>query len=284
MRNDAVRRLQFLVSAAMFAATPATVSAAPPADPSHRAGAEFVAIGDSYIATGAYPATLLQPGPCIQSSDSVAHLIAAQMPQVSFADWSCGGAVTDDMTQIGAMGPQVDGLSTATEYVALSIGGNNGNIFGGTIADCFVGAMCTQAKRAAVAAGLDALPTQLDTAYAAIRRHAPNAKIVVLGYPRILPDDPAGCFVDAITGRDAVAFANTTQATLNSDIAAAADRVGFTYVDPSAPGDHSICARDGQRFVSFTGLENGDDGSAFHPTEAGRRYMAARAFAALTAP
>ncbi|AHH19555.1 putative hydrolase [Nocardia nova SH22a] len=283
MRHNAVRRLLFLVSAAMFAATPATVSAAPP-DPYHRAGAEFVAIGDSYIATGAYLASLVQPGPCLQSSDSVARLIAAQMPQVSFADWSCGGAVTDDMTQIGAMGPQVEGLSAATKYVALSIGGNNGNIFGGTIADCFVGATCTPAKRAAVAAGLDALPAQLDSAYAAIRQHAPNAKVVVLGYPRILPDDPTGCFVDAVTGRDAVAFANTTQITLNSDIAAAADRAGFTYVDLSAAGDHSICARDGQRFVSFTGLENGDAGTAFHPTEAGRRYMAAHAFAALTAP
>ncbi|MEU4321067.1 GDSL-type esterase/lipase family protein [Nocardia fluminea] len=279
MRNVAHRVL--LLAAAGLLLSPAALSSAAPVDPSHRPDAQFVAIGDSYIDSGSYSATIV--GPCIQATDSVARLIAAKMPQTSFGDWGCGGAETSDITEVSGMGPQVNGLSAATEFVAVSIGGNDENLFVSTISNCFVAATCTHSVREMSAASLARLPARLDAAYAAIRRHAPNAEVAVLGYLDILPEDTAGCFIEAIAGPSAIAFNTAAQRALNNAVAAAADRAGFTFVDPASEGDHSICAPVDQRYVSFVGLEAGEGGTFFHPTQRGREYMAAKAYAALTA-
>ncbi|MGW5517536.1 GDSL-type esterase/lipase family protein [Nocardia africana] len=254
-------------------------AAAAPENPYHRGGAEFVALGDSYIDTGSY--STLIPGSCTQATDSVARLIAADMPQTSFGDWGCGGADTHDITERTAMGPQVDGLSDAARYVAVSIGGNDESLFGDLIHDCFVAATCTPNVRAAAQDKLTRLPQRLDAAFTTIRQRAPHAKIVALGYLKILPDDPTGCFVEAIAGRTGVAFSNTVQNALNGAISAAAARAGFVFVDPDAPGDHSICAPIENRYVTLTGLEPDDGGTPFHPTRLGRKYMAAKAVAAM---
>ncbi|MGW0637538.1 SGNH/GDSL hydrolase family protein [Nocardia salmonicida] len=278
MRNVAHRVL--LLATAGLLLSPTALSSAAPADPSHRPDAEFVAIGDSYIDSGSFAGSLI--GPCIQATDSVARLIAAKMPQTSFGDWGCGGAVTADITQVSPMGPQVDGLSAATEFVAVSIGGNDENLFVSVISNCFMAATCTQAVRDRAADALTRLPARLDAAYAAIRQHAPNAEVAVLGYLNILPEDPTGCFIDPIAGPTAIAFNIRTQKALNDTVAAATDRAGFTFVDPDSGGDHSICAPVGQRYVSLVGLEPGEGGTFFHPTRLGREYMAAKAYEALT--
>ncbi|MFC8380878.1 SGNH/GDSL hydrolase family protein [Nocardia sp. NPDC057272] len=279
MRNVAHRA--FLLAAAGLLLSPAALSSAAPVDPSHRTDAQFVAIGDSYIDSGSYAGSIV--GPCIQATDSVARLIAAKMPETSFGDWGCGGAETSDITQVSGMGPQVNGLSAATEFVALSIGGNDENLFVSVISNCFVAATCTQAVRDQSAASLARLPARLDAAYSAIREHAPHAEIAVLGYLNIVPEDTVGCFVEAIAGPSALAFNKGAQKALNSAVAAAADRAGFTFVDPASEGDHSICAPVGQRYVSFVGVEPGEGGTFFHPTRLGREYMAEKAYAALTA-
>ncbi|MFI6223946.1 GDSL-type esterase/lipase family protein [Nocardia salmonicida] len=279
MRNVAHRVL--LLATAGLLLSPAALSSAAPVDPSHRTGAEFVSIGDSYIDSGSFAGSIV--GPCIQATDSVARLIAAKMPQTSFGDWGCGGAGTADITQVSPMGPQVQGLSAATQFVAVSIGGNDENLFVSLISNCFLAATCTQAVQDQAADALTRLPARLDVAYAAIRQHAPNAEVAVLDYLSILPEDATGCFIDAIAGPTANAFNIRVQKALNDAVAAAAHRAGFTFVDPVSEGDHSICAPVGQRYVSFVGLEPGEGGTFFHPTRLGREYMAAKAFAALAA-
>ena len=278
MRNIAHRLLLFAV-AGMCLST-ASPAAAAPENPFHRTGAEFVALGDSYIDTGSYSSLI--PGSCTQATDSVARLIAARMPQTSFGDWGCGGADTHDITQMSAMGPQIDGLSDDARYVAVSIGGNDESLFGDLIHDCFIAATCTPPVRAAAQDKLTRLPQRLDAAFTAIRHHAPNAKTVVLGYLKILPDDPGSCFVDPIAGRTGIAFGNSVQKELNDTVAKAATHAGFIFVDPTSPGDHSICAPLENRYVTLTGLEPGDNGTPFHPTSLGREYMAAKAFTAMT--
>lgn len=277
----AVAVVTTLATTAGLFSSPA-VSFAAPEDPSHRTGAEFVTVGDSYIDSGSYAGTILVGG-CIQAGDSVARLIAAKMPQTSFGDWGCGGAETADITQVSMMGPQVNGLSAATRYVAVSIGGNDENLFVSLISSCFTAATCTQAVREESMAALSRLPERLADAYAAIRQNAPNAEVAVLGYPKILPEDPTGCFIDAIAGRSAITFLVGAQKALNDAVSAAADRAGFSFVDPATAGDHSICAPVAQRYVSFVGLEPGEGGTFFHPTQLGREYMAAKTYAALTA-
>lgn len=272
MTRSILVRSSILVSALALALSllwAAPASAMP--DPAPR-DAEYVSLGDSFVASGSL-ATATGEG-CTQATDNVGHLVAKRMRGVSFADWACGGADTADFTEVTDKGPQIRGLSEKTKYVSISIGGNDESLFGGVVQDCLVGALCTEQDKRAALRKLDRLGPKLDRAYAAVRKNAPNAQVVVLGYLRLLPDDPAGCFADVVTGPSVVSFANRLQTGLNDTIADSAERAGFTMVNQEPPAGHSMCAADGQRYVSLTGVGPQDAGIPIHPTLAGREYTA----------
>ncbi|MEZ5210802.1 SGNH/GDSL hydrolase family protein [Gordonia sp. (in: high G+C Gram-positive bacteria)] len=269
MKRSVVRLLT-AVSALALGAILAPHAAAMP-DPAPRSG-QYVSLGDSFVAAGSI-ATSDSDG-CSQAVDDVGHLVAARLPGVRFADWACSGAATGDVTTAGSMGPQIRGLGPRTEYVSLSIGGNDGNLFADLIQDCLVGAFCTPEVEKDAMAKIDILGPRLDATYAAVRKAAPNAQVVVVPYLRILPDDPRACFADVLMGDVAVQRANRVQMRLNKTITQRAERAGFTVVDPNTAPGHSMCAPDGARWVSLTGVGPGDDGVPIHPTLAGRKHVA----------
>ncbi|MGW6730987.1 SGNH/GDSL hydrolase family protein [Nocardia sp. NPDC055029] len=238
------------------------------ADPAATTGAEYVSLGDSFISVGSYLTTSLNSD-CAQASDDVGHLVAAQMPGVGFTDLACGGTTADLVEKSAA------GLSSATRYVSISTGGNNEDFYMGLLENCLTTAgNCTPGFRQEAEAKLDRLGARLDSTYAAVRAKAPHAKIVVLGYLRLLPDNSAGCIIDLTMGQDVVDFGNHIQHRLNDEIARAGERAGFTMVNTWQDGRNSVCAPDGQRHVSITGIGPGDEALAYHPTITGRRYTA----------
>jgi hypothetical protein len=100
------------------------------------------------------------------------------------------------------------------------------------------------------------LQKHLEDVYTAIAKAAPNAKIIVLGYPRLFPGDTAdvnGCFVNGVVdiAGDVTSWLNKMgdqldQVTANAvkDVAAAGHRI--YYVDPrQAFGSNEICNLDG---------------------------------------
>lgn len=282
MIRSTIVRLVVFASALALAVTgiwAAPVAAMP--DPAPR-GAQYVSIGDSFVANGSL-ASNRSRGECQQATDSVGRLVAERMRNVTFADWACGGADTEDIIAVTDLGPQIRGLSEKTEYVSISIGGNDEGLFGDMVQACIIGALCTEQDEREAMAKLGRIGPKLDRAYAAVREKAPNAKVVVLGYLQLMPRDPAGCFADALTGRTVVDFANRLQDGLNQAIADAAERAGFVMVNRNPPAGHSVCAPDGRRYVSLTGIGPQDQGIPVHPTLAGRQYTArliADAFAA----
>lgn len=256
--------------AAASALVPALAGAMP--DPAPR-GAGYVSLGDSFVAAGS-PMTQVDKGACGQATDNVGVLVSQRLPGVSFADWACSGAETADIAGVSERGPQVRGLSGDTEYVSLSIGGNDEGFFSDLITGCLSGSGCTAEHERAALAKLDRLGPKLDDVYAEVRDAAPNAEVVVLGYLRVLPDDASDCFISAIAGPDADRIVNNVQNRLNEVIAESADRAGFTMVNQDQNDDHTMCAPDGQRYVSLTGIGPGDEGTPIHPTLAGREYSA----------
>ncbi|MEU1548352.1 hypothetical protein [Nocardia sp. NPDC005745] len=64
------------------------------------------------------------------------------------------------------------------------------------------------------------------------------------------------------------------QRRLNDEVAAAAARAGFIMLNRWQDGANSVCAPDGERYVTATGLGPGDEGVAYHPTLTGREYSA----------
>ncbi|GAA1094944.1 SGNH/GDSL hydrolase family protein [Tsukamurella spumae] len=256
-----------LAVAAAVAVTPAVAGAANFGP----RGAQYVSLGDSYIAAGSIPTSLECNAP-----DNVGHMVAAQMPSVSFADWSCSGSTSTEIYTAQANPAQIGGLSANTKYVSVSTGGNDEQLFADLATNCILGGAvkCTPQVKREASAKLDRLPARLDTAYNAIRKNAPNAKVVVLGSLRVLPDSVAGCFLDPIAGQQSVTFANGIQRRLNAITADAAARHGFTMVNQWSPANRSVCAPDGQRYVSLTGFGPGDFGTPLHPTVEGRKYTA----------
>lgn len=260
--------------ATMFAAT-VTGAAIASAEPV--AGAQLVAIGDSFMAAGSNAAGITGPvgTACNQATDNVAHLVATSFPQMTFADYSCVGALSTDVYTPSTRGPQNTGLSPATKVAIVSIGGNDAG-FEQIATDCLFALSCPPEKKAQFSANVASVGPKLTGAYAAIRQAAPNARVFTVGYLPILPPDAKGCLVGLINTQETITFLNGLQRQLNDTIVSESSKAGFTPVIPTTSSDHSVCASDFQRYVSMTGTGVGDEGIPMHPTAPGRQYVAER--------
>ena len=115
----------------------------------------------------------------------------------------------------------------------------------------------------------------LDNMYATIHQYAPNARILVVGYPNLLPAIPiVDCPQDRLS-KDEIDWLNSVEAYLNQTIAFEAARNGAEFVQGSTTAftGHELCTA--QPYVN--GLEQQALGKApFHPNELGQNAMAAQ--------
>ncbi|WP_158893407.1 SGNH/GDSL hydrolase family protein [Amycolatopsis anabasis] len=212
------------------------------------APANYVALGDSYVdGTGAGGKANAYP-----------RLWADTHPVASFEFPAVGGATTDDV-----LASQVRSLSDTTTLVTISIGGNDAG-FSDVMTTCKLGsdAGCTERVDEARKYAKDVLPGKLDRVYAEIKTRAPNARVVVLGYPRLFDPDR---FCDM--SRAKVSVLNTAADELSDGIAERVRAAGFTYADVRDRfADHGICAGapwlNGLTFPIV---------NSYHPNRAGHR-------------
>ncbi|WP_181431084.1 SGNH/GDSL hydrolase family protein [Curtobacterium sp. MCBD17_021] len=281
-------------------------------------GSEYVALGDSYSAGyGLGHPTGLPVRACAQSGEDYPHRIAARFG-LDLTDVSCAGATSEDVrdgTQFRGAPPQIEALSASTRLVTLTIGGNDADLFG-TAASClalsasgpvFSGQNAPSCRSTLVADGLDTLGVKIQSRVALgiaetladVRAAAPNARVVLLGYPAIFPDEAhtpsSGCFRPAVdlgtlAGRfpeDTYPFTDTdvrwlhgVQEQLDEVGRDAARAAGVTFLDVfAATQAHSACARrgsyvEGISLDSLGGLRRIDlKPGALHPDRAGVRFL-----------
>ncbi|MFI1126042.1 hypothetical protein ACH4VS_33620 [Streptomyces hygroscopicus] len=100
-----------------------------------------------------------------------------------------------------------------------------------------------------------------------LRANAPNAQVVVVGYPRLYTiGGTCGIFGLSDTERTAL---NSLADTLDSVLADQVTRAGFTFLDPRAAFDpHTICSL-AETWV--TSLELDKINESYHPNQAGHR-------------
>jgi GDSL-like Lipase/Acylhydrolase family len=85
-------------------------------------------------------------------------------------------------------------------------------------------------------------PPWVNTTYSDIRAKAPNAHIVVLGYPHLFTSTGTTCNVNFLTSSNEKSL-NATGDLLDSTISARAAAHGFTFVDPrTAFLPHEVCS------------------------------------------
>lgn len=229
-----------------------------PTAPAQAADADFryVALGDSYTAAPLVP-EVIPAGGCIRSTQNYPHLIAAALGVTDFADVSCSGADTPDMwaSQLAGIPPQLDAVTADTDLVTVSIGGNDFSVFGTLVAYCPTlrasdptGDPCRDAMRAdgrdRLLAAVHETRDRIVAVLQEVRRRAPQARIVAVGYPQIAPRD--GTCPDRLPLADGdVAYAVQVNQRLTQALRQAAARTGADYVDVwRASQGHDVCSAD----------------------------------------
>jgi lysophospholipase L1-like esterase len=237
----------------------ATLAAALPAvaGQAKAATVNYVALGDSYSSgTG----TGSESGSCSQSSQAYGPLWASQTG-ATFTFGACSSATTSSV-----ISSQLSYLSSSTTLVSLTIGGNDVG-FSSIMETCVLESTssCESAVNSAETYANDTLPGHLDTMFADIHAHAPNAKIVLLDYPDFYDTSVSICI--GLSGADHTALnngINDLDGVLQS--AAARDRATFADVRSVFSG-HELCdgSSDWLHSVDIT-----DISESYHPTADGQ--------------
>jgi lysophospholipase L1-like esterase len=220
------------------------------------AGRNYVAQGDSY-ASGTGTREYYDTG-CLRSNHAYAKQLASQEGMV-LNHVACSGARIPDVraNQLGA-------LSDTTDLVTISIGGNDAG-FANVITQCAKPWpwTCTADIDNARSFISNTLPGQLDSLYTEIETRAPNARVMVIGYPRLFNGQECNFFA-RISGSEQSAL-NGVADLLAGKIAGIASAHGFDFVDPrDAFNHHRVC--DSVEWVN--GLSN-PIVESYHPNRLG---------------
>lgn len=219
-------------------------------------GGNYVAQGDSY-ASGTGTREYYDAG-CQRSNHAYAKQLAAQ-EGLNLSHVACSGARIPDVraNQLGA-------LSAATNLVTISIGGNDAG-FSDVITRCALPwpFTCTGDINNARNFISNTLPGQLDALYTEIETRAPNAQVIVVGYPQLFNGEE--CNFGARISPAEQSSLNGVADLLATKTEAIATAHGFDFVDPRATfGAHRIC--DDVEWLN--GLSN-PIGESYHPNRVG---------------
>src|SRR5450755_1120793 len=276
-------------------AAPTSGGAAPAASPARSAGqpaelgGAYVALGDSFTAA---PLEHQQGGGssagCLRSQQDYPPLVAAALHSSSFVNVSCFGASTTDMTQAqriatGVAPPQLAAVSAADTLVTLQVGGDDIGVSGIGItcaALSLTGPFGSPCRQHYTAGGTDQLARavaqtgpKVASVLGAIRDRAPHARILVVGYPDILPVSGNGRWPEVAVARGDVPYLRGIETLLNAMLATEAAAHGATFVNTYAPSvGHDACQDAGVKWVE--GLIPTSLAVPFHPNARGEQAMA----------
>jgi lysophospholipase L1-like esterase len=217
----------------------------------------YTALGDSYSSGVGTRTYYSDSGSCYRGPKAYPVQVAARLgAPLTFA--ACSGArVPDVLNQLGS-------LTTSTALVTVSVGGNDAG-FADVITQCALPWpwTCTTDINNANNYIRNTLPGALNNLYNQIRTRAPNARVVVVGYPRLFNGEE--CNVGARISPSEQSALNATADLLATTIAGRAAAYGFRFVDvrPAFTG-HAVC--DDAEWLN--GLSN-PVLESYHPNAAG---------------
>ncbi|MGO4599864.1 SGNH/GDSL hydrolase family protein [Terrabacter sp. 2RAF25] len=229
--------------------------------PAVAAGGSYVALGDSY-SSGTGTRTYISDGTSCQRSVYAYPSLDAASLGLALTFRACSGATVADVTNT-----QLSALSSSTAYVTISVGGNDAG-FADVLTECAQPAWmsdCNGAIDGAQSVINNTLPGRLSTLYSSIRTKAPNAKVIVVGYPHIFNGEDCNAFTWFSPTEES--RLNATADLLNSRTSSAAAARGFTFVNPAQKFvGHAVC--DSPEWLN--GLSN-PISESYHPNVAGHR-------------
>ena len=250
-----------------------------------RPGDKYVALGSSFASGPMIPDVADQS--CLRSTNNYPRLVAAAL-KLSLTDVSCGAATTDHIisTPQGAHPLQLDAVTPDTKLVTVTIGGNDVNYTVSNLVcagDGAKGQSClgTDVKPAEIDAALAALPAKMANTLAAIKAKAPQARVVVLPYLRVLPASATPCPPSVPMQPADLKFQVRFSDKLHTIIKRSAAAAKVDYVESYTPKGHDACAAPRRRWVE--GQVPASPAFPFHPNAAGMKAQAKMIVARLQA-
>ena len=244
------------LAATALAAVTALVVAASPAQ---AAPPSYVALGDSYSSGTGTRSYIIDGTSCLRSVYAYPSLIAtARGYALNFR--ACSGAKIGDV-----QANQLSALTAGTNYVTISIGGNDAG-FVDVLTTCAQPSWlsnCNGAIDKAESYIRNTLPGALNTLYAQIRARSPQAKVTVVGYPRIF--NGTDCNLLTWFSGSEMTRLNATADLINSVTSGRASAAGFSFANPTSRFiGHAVC--DDPEYLN--GLSN-PIVESFHPNKLG---------------
>lgn len=217
----------------------------------------YVALGDSFTAAPFVPTTDLAEG-CFRSDGNYPSLLAGRLAVDSFADASCSGAASSDVlgrqsvaAGRGTVPPQIRAVTADADLVTVGIGGNDQNLFSTLVDTCTrlvapTGSPCLAEMRERwgsperVVRGLEGRVLRV---LRAVGERAPDARVVLVGYPRLVSErETCPDFLLAPGDQRGVA---RLERLMRDSLERAAERGGADFVDMHAvSAGHEICSDD----------------------------------------
>jgi lysophospholipase L1-like esterase len=238
--------------------------------PAVAVGTTYVALGDSY-SSGTGTRTYINDGTSCQRSVYAYPSLDASALGLSLNFRACSGATVADVTNT-----QLSALSSTTAYATISVGGNDAG-FASVLTTCAQpswASNCNGAIDTAQSTINNTIPGRLATLYSSIRAKAPNARVIVVGYPRIFNGEDCNAFTWFSPTEES--RLNATADLLNTRTATAASNAGFTFVNPTAKFvGHAVCDD-----VEWLNGLSSPVSESYHPNVAGHRD----GYAVLTKP
>ncbi|MBF8188691.1 SGNH/GDSL hydrolase family protein, partial [Nonomuraea sp. K274] len=254
----------------------------------------YVALGDSYSSgEGVYE---LDKQPLNDGADRCHRANGSYVPLVArayrfgggTAFYACSGATTSQLLS-GQYGhqPQITRVDTAASLVTLSIGGNDAG-FTKVLTGCIVKLPWSTAcvdQDTAVNRRIEQLGPNLLKVLRELRVRAPGSRVIVLGYPRPFPENPAET-VDNLSPADQ-RWLNDVTRRLNGVVGSVVSDFDRAIAAFGAPGSVEYV----DAYEAFTGHEVGRpqpflnglhvdveqmkvNASSYHPTGEGYRRFA----------
>ncbi|MFF3707848.1 SGNH/GDSL hydrolase family protein [Streptomyces phaeochromogenes] len=303
-------RLAVLGSAAALAAAALVPVQLAGATPAAAAAYDWVALGDSYTA-GVIPAagdTFEVPRDgCERTDRSYPQVIDRDLGSlIDLTNVSCGAATIEDVTfnaqePIGRhlppfsedpdypfppVPPQSEAVSSGTDVVTVGVGGNTLG-FAEILLTCLqlgdgsggVGTPCRDDLADNIPARLTKVGQDYDDMLATLHERAPQAKIVNVGYPTVIPEDTSKCRYNdweqfaSITPGDLDWLRDDVLKPLNATIEKTAGEHEDAFVDltPSSR-NHSVC--DAGKWVEGVFATFPTDVAFVHPNAKGHNNAA----------
>jgi lysophospholipase L1-like esterase len=217
-------------------------------------GPRYVALGDSFTSAPLVPVTEMAKG-CFRSRSNYPALVARELG-ARLDDRSCGGARTIDFrrSQYPEVPPQLTAVKPGVELVTVSVGGNDQRVFTDLVSRCTRlrardpdGSPCSAYMRSTgsdvLLSALRKTRSRVTAMVREVRERAPEAKVLVVGYPQIVSAD-SRCPELPLAEGD-YAYGEQVNRALTEVLRFAAEETGSTYVDVwAASQGHDICSDD----------------------------------------